>query len=354
MNVLIYKDNLSTWRGADHLICSIASSLAERGHEITIATSPGAFGSAFQVSDNVHKVEVAEVDVRALLAGFDCCLAAGPNEICTLTERGTRRSPIPTIVSLLVSPNGFFKWRHPIRNWRIRRAFRLADILQVQCHAYVSMLNRIAPGVRIEPIAQWPDLSGVPFELAAGDREKAIVYPPAMNRHKNQLLVIRAFALIADEFPEWQLHLYGKKNRRYGEKCLKVVRGLKAASRIRFFDFISSLSEVYSKASILAFPSLMEGFPLTIVEAMSRSLPAVLLEDLPAAHELVRHAETGWVAPATVEGYANALRELMRDEELRVRLGQSARRDCESRFVKDRIIDRWEVLLQELSSQKVG
>ena len=48
--------------------------------------------------------------------------------------------------------------------------------------------------------------------------------------------------------------------------------------------------------------------------------------------------------------YADGLRRLMADAELRRCMGEAAQKFCEENYSRDRILDKWEALLKETAS----
>jgi glycosyltransferase involved in cell wall biosynthesis len=79
------------------------------------------------------------------------------------------------------------------------------------------------------------------------------------------------------------------------------------------------LWSLYGEASLFAFPSRHEGFGLPVIEAMSQSTP-VVASDIPALREVAGgHARL--VPPDDVEAWADAIEDLLGDENERRRLG---------------------------------
>lgn len=353
MKLAIYKDNLSTGRGADHLVCAQAEGLAELGYDTTLVTCPTDRPYTFDVGKNVKTAIVERTKVCDFIADFDVCIAAGSNEILDLTQNGKTKPPVKSITEMLVAPLGFFKWKRFIRNHRIKKAFNLSDALVILCRAYEKEVRKFAPLPRIATIAEWPDTrEPTKEELADEKRTKTIIYPAAVNKMKNQLLLIRAFANLADEFPEWRLDIIGRHNKKYGAKCVGEVEKRLLGNRIGFLPFTSDLPSVYASAEIMAFPSLLEGFPLTIIEGAKFGLPAVVVDKLPGASDMIRDGENGIIAPNTVDGYANALRKLMSDDVLRRNMGDKAREICNNVHTKANVMAKWDNLIKEIYNKK--
>ena len=162
---------------------------------------------------------------------------------------------------------------------------------------------------------------------------------------KGQLLLIEAAARLARKGMRFELVLVGDGPMRgqLGELILKY--GL--ADRIRITGWISSsaVREEMLAARALVQPSLAEGLPVVIMEAMTlrRPVVATFIAGIP---ELVRDGETGWLIPAaTVDELANAMEDCLSKtpEELQ-RLGENAYR----RAIASHSIDAQAAHLAEL------
>jgi glycosyltransferase involved in cell wall biosynthesis len=351
MRIAVYKDNLSTGRGADHLICAHAEGLLELGHDVTIVTCPNSREFTFAVADGVKVEFVPRGSIREFVSSFDACVAAGSNEILDLTCGGRVEPPVRTVTELMLAPRGFFKWKHFIRNARIKRAFNLSHALQILCASYEKELRKFAPLPKVATIPEWPDVrKPTADELSGANRRKIIVYPAAINKLKNQMLAIRAFGRLADEFPDWELHIYGKMHKSYGPRCVATVRRMGLEHRIMFMPFTKDLPSVYASASIMAFPSLLEGFPLTIVEGARFALPVVVVEELPGARDMVKDGENGIISRNDVNDYAASLRLLMADESLRSAMGMRARDMCETNYTREGAMSKMDALIHEVTS----
>lgn len=85
-------------------------------------------------------------------------------------------------------------------------------------------------------------------------------------------------------------------------------------------------------ADAFALPSLQEGLPLALIEAMAVGLP-VISTRINAIHEAIDHGVTGLlIPPGDVDALVDALETLRRDPDLRARLGAEARRRALTQF----------------------
>ena len=332
MKLLVYKDSLSVGRGADKAVKAFAEALSGRGHDVRLVER-GAFAAALEES-------------------WDAIVATGSNEAMDLDAAGyfERAGRSPVVLQLHLAPRGFFKWRHPLRNLAIRRVFRKVDAVQLLCSEYAAEFARMAPGVPAKVIGNYTEMKGGE-ERDRASAESVILYPAAaVNKVKNQKLLIEAFARVAVEFPGWSVRLLGKAESGYAHSCRALAKRLGVADRVDFVGFTDDLAGEYSRAEFIAFPSVLEGFPLAILEAAAFSLPAVVHSLLPGAGDIVKNGETGLVASPDPEEYAKALALMMTDGDMRRRLGASARERCAAEYSKERILREWEQFLGMLRS----
>ena len=157
-----------------------------------------------------------------------------------------------------------------------------------------------------------------------------IIYPAAINKDKNQRLLVEAFRSIADDFPEWEVHLYGKGKPRF-----------RPHPRVRLMGF-ADLEKPFAECAFIAFPSKTEGFPLAVADAAAFGKPAVTIRDWIGTCA----AGGGIVTAPTVRAFAAGLRTMMRDASLRRRMGEAARAYCSQRHSRTKILDLWETLLK--------
>ncbi len=94
----------------------------------------------------------------------------------------------------------------------------------------------------------------------------------------------------------------------------------------------SDVPAVLAACDVFVLPSLWEGLPLTVLEAM-RAGAAVVASDVDGTGEVVRHGETGLlVPPGDVDALAAALRELLADAALRTRLAAAGTAHVRGRY----------------------
>ncbi len=139
-------------------------------------------------------------------------------------------------------------------------------------------------------------------------REKVVLCVGAIQKRKNQALLMRAFRAMPED---WSLVLAGSEG-----YAAQIALG-DASDRIVITGYLTEkeLARWYARASIFAFPSLDEGFGMPILEAMAAGVP-VIAGNRSALPEVSGDAAE-LVDPESVEQLAAALVRLATDEERR-------------------------------------
>lgn len=119
---------------------------------------------------------------------------------------------------------------------------------------------------------------------------------------------------------------------------------------VEFWGFRTDMPEVMAQASIACLPSYREGLPKVLLEAMAAGLPCVST-DVPGCREAVRHRDNGLlVAPRDARALAHALATLIKDVEMRVRMGRRGRERVEAEFSSGRVILQTLALYEDVCS----
>lgn len=107
-------------------------------------------------------------------------------------------------------------------------------------------------------------------------------------------------------------------------------------------------AEIMRRSHLLLLPTNLEGFGMVLVEAMMSGLVPVASRLRGITDQIVDHAETGFlVARGDVNGFAEAVKTIHKDENLFRAMSQKARAVAADRFSLASMIDRYEELFKE-------
>ncbi len=123
-------------------------------------------------------------------------------------------------------------------------------------------------------------------------------------------------------------------------------------SSVYFAGAVKDVGEYLRQARLFVLPSRVEGLSNALLEAMSWGLP-VLVSDIPANVTVVRHQVNGWAVPVNdSQALAAALRLLLADEPLSLRLGAAARQTIAEQYTIERIAKQLVALYQTVLANK--
>ena len=161
--------------------------------------------------------------------------------------------------------------------------------------------------------------------------------------YKRLGILIRAFASIAGNHPDWSLDIWGDGPRR--PQLQQLIDELGARERIRLCGHAKDVYAVLAEADLFAMTSESEGFPNALCEAMACGVAPVIIDCGPGVRDIIRDGVDGvLVSGADPNHFAAALDRLMTDDDERRRLGARATEVVE-RFAEDKVMRQWEELI---------
>ncbi len=158
------------------------------------------------------------------------------------------------------------------------KTYKLSDAVVVPSERMKGIFSNFLGNVNLEKIENFYDFEEI--EKKAGDFEnfnfgKYILYVGRLHKLKKVDQLIKAFhSLIKiDKFSDLKLFLIGKGEE---EKSLKeLVKQLNLKNSVKFLGFLKNPYPFIKKARLLVLPSIREGFPNVIVEAITLKTPVV-------------------------------------------------------------------------------
>jgi glycosyltransferase involved in cell wall biosynthesis len=241
-----------------------------------------------------------------------------------------------------------FSIHRPAMKAQMRRSYGDLDALVVLTEGdRESFAEVLGPEARIEAIPNAvPPLPGPRAPLD----EPVLLAAGRLSPQKGFDRLISAFARIADEEPDWTLRICGGGPKRSLLK--KRIAEHRLKGRVVLAGRVPRLWEEMERASMFVLSSRFEGFPMVLVEAMSKGLPIVAFDCPTGPREVVRTDYNGILVPnKDGPAFARAMLELMRDPERRKRLGAGSV-EVAGRYTLDRIGPRWDALLADVARRR--
>ncbi len=212
-----------------------------------------------------------------------------------------------------------------VRAW-MRLAFRRCSRVLVLSHGWKQFYVRQL-GVHPDHVVVLPNPVALPAIVP--DRKSAgrvqILYLGKLNRLKGSFDLIEAFARLPKE-QRSQARLVLAGNGEVSETRALVHRRNLSGS-VALLEWVDTLQRdrLLKESLIFVLPSYYEGLPMALLEAMAWTLP-VITTPVGGIPEVVTHGYSGLlVGPGEIDRLADAMRLLIHDEDLRLRLGRNAR-----------------------------
>ena len=169
-------------------------------------------------------------------------------------------------------------------------------------------------------------------KLGIADDEAVILAVGRLSEEKGHADLIRAAAILSGTpgVPRFRVVILGDGPER--EPMLQLATKLGVTQRIKLAGFQRETAPYYAMATLVAVPSHSEGSPNVVLEAMAAGLP-VVANQVGGVPEILDEGATGlMVPPRSPEAMAGAIEKVLTDEELRSRLGASARARVEASY----------------------
>lgn len=363
--------------GAERICINLANAWAARGHHATLLTiSQRLRTPAYAIDPRVERRDIgwprwprenelnhaAVAPVLRLLNNARCPQLVHDITVLALLRHAILSSKPDVAVSFIDRTNvrviaALPETRVPVV------ACEVTDVRRVSLGrlqgAREELYRRAAAVVAPDPvIARWLAARGArawsihnplvvpPAKPELKNNRRRVVTLSRLSSEKRPEFLVRSFASIAADFPEWDLEIYGLgPQRNFLEHLVEKL----APNRIRICGFSNDPYGVLANADLFVSASRIEGFGNAIWEALACGVPVVAMDAGPPVRALVRDGIDGIIVDGnTMAALAEALAELMGDETKRATYASRAP-EVTRRFSFESALERWDELFREIS-----
>ena len=175
---------------------------------------------------------------------------------------------------------------------------------------------------------QWPPKSGF-----------TLVYVGRLEPVKNHSLLLNAFCLALKSMPGLRLWMVGDGSERKALESMAAQLGI--TSQVTFWGQQLDVAPFFSAADAFVMSSTSEGLPISLLQAFSMGLPAIVT-DVGGMAEVVRLAQAGVTAPVTdPAGMAAGILRLAENDAERAQFSKNAEAAFHSRFTLQTMADAY-------------
>lgn len=178
------------------------------------------------------------------------------------------------------------------------------------------------------------------------DRTKRIITVGRLHPQKNHKLLIDAFSMIANEFPEYVLEIYGDGELESSTRAYIREKGM--SLQVKLMGTCKDIFDKMVNAALFVLSSDFEGLPNTLIEAMALGIPCVSTDCRPGgAREIITQGEDGIIVPVNdVNCLADALNFCLSNPIATEKMAEKASENMR-RFRPIAVYDRWETFFIE-------
>ncbi|MGQ9560915.1 MAG: glycosyltransferase [Candidatus Oleimicrobiaceae bacterium] len=262
------------------------------------------------------------------------------------------------VASYLARPKALVSWEvitHPLNKrrefmyWALRKRFDMVVTVSDSIRKFVIEKRHQNPRA-ITTIHYGVDLSHYVPRPKTGSLARDLGVPGAtifgtvahFRKQKGHLYLVEAIPRVIAAYPQAHFVLVGVGPEQ--ERVRESVAQLGVESHVHFLGLREDVHQLLKEFDVFVLPSLWEGFPNVVLEAMACQKPVVATA-VEGTVELVVHGETGLlVEPADADRLAEALLTLLQDRALIVEFGRAGRRRVEEHFTIEHQVAAFERL----------
>jgi glycosyltransferase involved in cell wall biosynthesis len=183
-------------------------------------------------------------------------------------------------------------------------------------------------------------LSFMPEESAELNN-KVVICVGKISYQKGQDLLVKAWEIVHQKHPDWQLHLYGKEN-------LEFLDTNNLKDNVLFFPPEKDIQQKYLDSSIYIMSSRFEGFGMVLTEAMACGVPCVSFNCNYGPSDIIKDGVDGLlVEKENTNELAEKISILIESDDLRYKMGTRAKENVQ-RFSPTQIVNQWDILFKEI------
>lgn len=343
--------------GAERVTCNLASYLVQHGHQAEIL-SMSESKETYELDDRVTTKNLLPLVERKGKAWNTIIRFPRLWKYLRKTQADAYVVMLPkTIIMLLM-----FRWMtkarviaaervdpavYPLIIAKLLKKYaKKADGFVFQTEDAKAWYGDSVKGIKtsVIPNAVNPAFIRPPYQ---GAKRKLIAGAGRLNAQKNFSLLIRAFARISTDFPDFNLVIYGEGDKRGELEKLVEKQGLN--DRISLPGNIQNIADEMEQNAMFVLSSDFEGMPNALMEAMALGLPCVST-DCPCGGPrfLIQNGENGVLVPVgDVEKMAEGMRRVLVDSQFRENIATKAT-EIQDWLAPDRIYGKWEELIERV------
>ncbi|WP_299130555.1 glycosyltransferase family 4 protein [uncultured Winogradskyella sp.] len=182
-----------------------------------------------------------------------------------------------------------------------------------------------------------------------GYKGKRILCLANLRSQKDHLLLLEAFKLVHQKFPEWSLHCVGKDFKdAYSHRYFQKIDDLGLSKHVYFYDSRNDILNIMQQCQIGVLSSKSEGLPLALLEYGFAKLP-VIVTNVGSCGDVINNENLGQlIASGDVENFAKAILRYIKDDDYRLSCAKHFNKRVEDVYSETSILNDVVEIYQKL------
>lgn len=338
---ILFHINSMGHGGAERVVSILSRNFASQGHDVIVATQ-WCSEKEYALASTVRRISVGltrDQEQKGRLYKAWCRLfnlrglvrREKPDIVISFCAKANFRSAyslmgmrIPLLVSVRNNPVEDYKPHKMATRYMERKAagcvFQTPD-----AQAYFSKTLQDKSRIILNPLSEiyYKEEN----QRDVDSRRKVIVTVGRITSQKNQMLLLKAFDNIKEEYPDYNLEIYGDvESQEIYHTLQQYCKDSHLEGRVRFMGNTDDIPGAIRDAALFVLPSDYEGMPNALIEAMALGLPCIST-DCPCGGSamLIEQGKSGLLVPVGDEvALADAMREMLGDMDKSQNMGKVA------------------------------
>lgn len=193
--------------------------------------------------------------------------------------------------------------------------YRWSDVIVPNSNSQGLFIKEKYPNLskKINVITNFVDLEKFSYTKHQRKENPIIVIAASIRDQKNTLKFIDAVRLLKSRNSQFEIRWYGllSEGSLYADKCMRKINEYELNDVFHFFPKTKNIASVYHEADFFCLPSLYEGTPNVVCEAMACGLP-IICSDVCDNGIYVKEGRNGWLMnPKSPEDMADKLEKML-------------------------------------------
>lgn len=336
--------------GAERITTIIANQMAENGTDVEMIVFSKKYNE-YEVSDKIRLSYLPEkknkfLDIVAKIIELKKLLKIqNPDYVCSLgfSYKYLFAANLMRKYNFILSERNAPQYQNVgIERYIVRYCLERAQHIVFQTE---DAQKQFSPLIQQKSIIIPNPIKGNLPEPYEGERRKVISAFSRLNKQKNFSMMLRAFKIFLDEYPDYSLEIYGRGE--CEKEILDLAKKMDIIDRVKLMGFSKNVHEDIKSSTIYISTSDYEGISNSMLEAMAIGLP-VVCTDCPVggARMVIEDGINGFLVPVgNAEAAAMKMKLIASDKHLQDVLSRNAKK-IKDRFSIKEITKMWEELMK--------